>query len=423
MCVWDRLSEEDFWKDFLNYKIEKQHLLEKEQSVIRDYIGDRRYLEIIADIRKEDYIPPTPYKKEISKADTDKKRVIYSFDSDFNLLLKGLAFYLYVYDSEFADNCYAFRRNFGVKDAVRRIKGIKDIDSKWCLKLDIQNYFNSIDVDILLGKLDFIKQDDKELYAFLKKLLTLDKAYVDDDAEKRNHKNEDVNNNDIAAYRIITGKRGAMAGTPVSPFLANVFLSDMDKIFEDALYFRYSDDILIFADSEDELKKYQKKIYSMIESNKLTLNQKKVKVCKPGEVFEFLGFSYNSGEIDLSENTVNKMKAKIKRKAHALRRWANRNKHSGERAARAFIKAMNKKLFDDYYRDKNGSGFSWSRWFFPCLTTDRSLNILDDYMQSYIRFCVTGRHYKGNYKISYDTLKAWGYRNIVNEYWNGRKQS
>jgi hypothetical protein len=117
------------------------------------------------------------------------------------------------------------------------------------------------------------------------------------------------------------------------------------------------------------------------------------------------------------------MKAKIKRKAHALRRWANRNKHSGERAARAFIKAMNKKLFDDYYRDKNGSGFSWSRWFFPCLTTDRSLNILDNYMQSYIRFCVTGRHYKGNYKISYDTLKVWGYRNIVNEYWNGRKQS
>ncbi len=411
MCVWDRLSEEDFWKEFLEYKIEKQHLLEKERIVLESFIEEKRYIELIDSIKKDDYSAPIPCKKEISKANTDKKRVIYSFDRDFNLLLKGIAFYLYAYDGEFADNCYAFRRSYGVKDAIRRIKGIKGLDDKWCLKLDIKNYFNSIDVDILLGKLGFIKNNDEELYVFLEKLLTLDKAYVDSKNDKTNDR----------TY-IITEKRGAMAGIPISPFLANVYLSDMDRLFEkeNVLYFRYSDDILVFADSEKEIKEFQKKVYSIIEENKLVLNPKKVKLCKPKEAFEFLGFSYDSGEIDLSENTVKKMKAKIKRKAHALRRWSDKNKHSGERAARAFIKAMNKKLFDDYYRDKNGSGFSWSRWFFPCLTTEKGLKKIDEYMQSYIRFCVTGRHYKGNYKISYDELKEWGYRNLVNEYWNGR---
>ena len=405
MCVWERLSEEEFWKEFLDYKIEKQHLFEKEQKVFRDFIDEKRYLRLIDDIRKQDYIPPIPFKKEISKADTDKKRVIYSFDKDFNLLLKGIAFYLYIYDSEFADNCYAFRRNYGVKDAIRRIKSIKGLGDKYCLKLDVHNYFNSIDEDFLLEKLGFIKNSDEALYHFFEKLLMLDRAYVGND--------------------IISEKRGAMAGTPISPFFANVYLSDMDKLFEseNVIYFRYSDDILVFADSEDDIKKYQYKIFEIINQNKLTINLDKTKLCKPKEEWEFLGFSYDNGEIDLSSNTIRKMKAKIKRKAHALRRWADRKNLSGERAARGFIKAMNKKLYTYKYQEVRGTEFSWSRWFFPCITTDKGLKIIDEYLQKYIRYAATGRHYKGNYKISYDKLKKWGYRNLINEYWNGRNES
>ncbi len=402
MCVWERLSEEEFWKEFLDYKIEKQHLMGKDLEVIEIFIESKKYLDLIGDIRKQDYIPPIPFKKEISKADTDKKRVIYFFEEDFNILLKGIAFYLYVYDGEFADNCYAFRRSYGVKDAIRRIKCIKGLKDKYCLKLDIHNYFNSIDVDILLEKLGFIKKSDEELYLFFEKLLMLDRAFVGND--------------------IISEKRGAMAGTPISPFFANVYLSDMDKLFEseNVIYFRYSDDILVFADSEEEIKKYQHNILEIINQNNLTINPDKTKLCKQKEEWEFLGFSYDNGEIDLSVNTIRKMKAKIKRKAHALRRWADRKNLSGERAARGFIKAMNKKLYTYKYQEVRGTEFSWSRWFFPCITTDKGLKTLDDYMQNYIRFCVTGRHYKGNYRISYEMLKEMGYRNLVNEYWKGK---
>lgn len=402
MCVWERLSEEEFWKEFLDYKIEKQHLMGKDLEVIEIFIESKKYLDLIGDIRKQDYIPPIPFKKEISKADTDKKRVIYFFEEDFNILLKGIAFYLYVYDGEFADNCYAFRRSYGVKDAIRRIKCIKGLKDKYCLKLDIHNYFNSIDVDVLLEKLGFIKKSDEELYLFFEKLLMLDRAFVGND--------------------IISEKRGAMAGTPISPFFANVYLSDMDKLFEseNVIYFRYSDDILVFADSEEEIKKYQHNILEIINQNNLTINPDKTKLCKQKEEWEFLGFSYDNGEIDLSVNTIRKMKAKIKRKAHALRRWADRKNLSGERAARGFIKAMNKKLYTYKYQEVRGTEFSWSRWFFPCITTDKGLKTLDDYMQNYIRFCVTGRHYKGNYRISYEMLKEMGYRNLVNEYWKGK---
>ena len=62
MCVWERLSEEEFWKEFLDYKIEKQHLMGKDLEVIEIFIESKKYLDLIGDIRKQDYIPPIPFK-------------------------------------------------------------------------------------------------------------------------------------------------------------------------------------------------------------------------------------------------------------------------------------------------------------------------------------------------------------------------
>ena len=72
--------------------------------------------------------------------------------------------------------------------------------------------------------------------------------------------------------------------------------------------------------------------------------------------------------------------------------------------------------------EHNIKDFTWSRWFFPNLTVDTGLRTIDAYLQEYIRYTVTGRHYKGNYRIRYDTLKKWGYRSLVHEYYKDCKQ-
>ena len=64
--------------------------------------------------------------------------------------------------------------------------------------------------------------------------------------------------------------------------------------------------------------------------------------------------------------------------------------------------------------------FSWSRWFFPVITTDAGLGEIDKYMQEYIRYCITGRHNKCNYKVTYDDLKNLGYRNLVHEWYKSK---
>ncbi len=404
MELWEQLYKAEVWQDFLNYKTEKQHLSDFERRQLQDYIDREKYLSVLAEIEDMSTALPLPTRKEVNKSGVAKKRVVYSFPKEFSILLKLIAFLLYRYDGLFSDNCYAFRRTYGVKDAVRRIKNMKEIDKKYCLKVDISNYFNSIDVPMLLNKLNFLKEKDVRTFQFFEKLLTVNQAIICEDGQEK----------------VIVEKRGAMAGTPISPFMANVYLMEADRFFakEDVIYFRYSDDILLFADSLKELEERKGQLYEQLTQHQLALNPSKVHISEPGEAFTFLGFCFYDGKVDLSDSTLQKIKDKIKRKAHALRRWQAKKKLPGERAAKGFVKAMNRKFYDS----GDGTEFSWSRWFFPCITGVERLREIDAYMQQYIRFCVTGRHYKGNYRITYEQMKQWGYRSLVHEYYEMREK-
>ena len=150
----------------------------------------------------------------------------------------------------------------------------------------------------------------------------------------------------------------------------------------------------------------------------LHTNPDKVHISSPGEPWEFLGFCYQNGRIDLSANTLRKTKAKIKRKAEALRRWQRKKGLAPEKAAIGLIHAMNRKF---YGSDNGEDEFTWNRWFFPCLTVDSGLKELDAYLLQYIRYAATGRHYKGGFRIRYQTIKSWGYRSLVHAYYESRK--
>ncbi len=391
------VSEESAWNEFLDYKVKHQQISNQEEQDIRQFIEDKMYLKASKAIKEGTFLG-LPSKRFINKEGTSKKRVVYTFEKDVNIVLKFIAARLYELDDYFASNCYAFRRGFGVADAIRKLSGKRADGSgiysgKYCLKVDISNYFNSIDVDKLIDKLDFVKSQDGGLYDFFVKLLS-EKCVLDNG-------------------KVVEECHGAMAGVPVASFFANVYLTDVDKMYGDD-YYRYSDDILIFADSMAELKYKQDRLYNELKDLGLTVNSEKEHIYEPEEHWEFLGFAYYDGRFDLSYNTKRKIKAKIKRKAEALRRWQRKKNLTSDKAAIGFIKAMNKK----FYGKDEEDDFTWNRWFFPNLSMDLGLKEIDQYMQQYIRYCITGRHYKGNYNITYDMLKEWGYRSLVNEFYN-----
>lgn len=389
------LSDNNSWEEFLSYKTERRHLKCEEQKLLEEYIKREKYVSAHRAIKAGEFPGEYATKKFINKSGTKKKRVVYSYSDDVNIVLKFIAHYLYVYDIKLCENCYAFRKKHGVKQALRRLTGNKALREMYCFKADIQDYFNSIDVSLLLQKMEFIKEDDPVLYGVFERILLENKVQF--------------------SGRTILEEHGAMAGIPIAPFFANIYLHEIDKEFADAEieYFRYSDDVLIFAKTEEELEKHIARFYDLLKKHKLTINLSKVSRKNPGEKLDFLGFAYENGNLDLSDNTKKKIKGKIKRKAEALRRWQRKKNLAPEKAAIGFINAMNKKFFG--YGDEDE--FTWERWFFPNLTVTDGLREVDHYMQQYIRYCVTGRHYKGNYRITYEQMKDWGYVNLVHAYY------
>jgi len=394
----DKLAERDVWLDYLAYKREHAHLSKREDSELLAFIESEAWLPVAKRLMAHNGSLGIPEKKLINKLGKTTKRVVYSFAVDEQHVLKLLAWLLYEYDDIQPENCYSFRRGFGAHKAIRHLTSLPQIDSYYCCKLDIQNYFNSIDVARLLPILAEVLSDDPRLYTFFASFLQTDYA--------------------IFEGKLIHEKRGVLAGTPTAPFLSNLYLGEMDRILsaKASAYARYSDDIIFFAIDAPQLESLRALAEDLLTTYGLKPNHDKEQVSLPGDAWEFLGIAYQQGTIDLSAATQRKLKGKIRRKARALRRWMLRKGASPQRAVAAMIRSMNRK----FYERGSAHELTWSRWFFPLITTSQSLSALDRYLQQELRTIATGRHNKKNFQMSYTQLKQLGYRSLVHEYYRSR---
>ena len=389
-----QLTQQDVWEEFLAYRLLKGRFTWHEFYEADRYVEREEYLPLAQKIVQGEGLG-IPKKKIINKMGTGKKRVVYSFAPDEMTILKLLAFKLYDYDRWFSPNCYAFRRGVKASDAVFDIIHAIGDQKMWAYKLDIHNYFNSIPIDILLPMLKEMMADDEPLYHFFERMLTNDRVIYNGET--------------------IQEKHGVMAGTPTSPFLANVYLKAVDKHFHDAhvTYARYSDDIIIFAPDLDTLEEHKSRMADFLKQYQLEMNPDKEKVYSPDEAYEFLGFKCHGRDIDISEATVKKMKGKIRRAAKSLMRWSSKKYIEPEKAMKGLINHFNRVFFED----GDTETLTWSRWFFPVINQTNGLKEIDHYLQQNIRFLSTGKHNKTNYKTDYAQLKRLGYKSLVNEYY------
>ena len=373
MSIIDSLINDEVWYNFLEHKKESI-LTARIIKQYENYICNKEYAEIVTKIINEEYDFSIPRKVSINKVGKNKKRIVYLYNKKETYILKILVFLMYKYDYLFAPNLYSFRQKSGAKKAIFDLIR-SNIKNKYAYKVDIKNYFNSIPIDKLLIPLQKDLNDEK-LYRLLSRLLT----------------NSKVEENG----KIIEEKKGIMAGVPISSFLANYYLKDLDHYFYNnkITYCRYADDIIVF-DNEENIKKHQEYIANFLEKMGLEVNKEKEYFYNLREKVEFLGFSYEDGIIDLSENSIKKIKGKIKRKAKAVRRWMLKK----EKPIEAGLLTMNK-IFNRKFYGKEEDDLSWKYWFFPTINTSKSLKIVDEYMQDWQRYIVTGVHNKKNFKKS-----------------------
>ena len=393
-----QLAEQRPWEELLAQRLLRGCFTWRGFVEADAFVGEQKYLAVAQRIAQGESLS-IPVKKVINKVGTNKKRVVYTFGPDEMRALSLISYLLYRYDHCFAPNCFAFRRGLRPQDAIRSVNKALQHRPMWAYKLDIHDYFNSIPVEKLLPMLVEMLADDPQLYRFFEQMLT----------------NPNVSYNG----QVIDERHGIMAGTPTSPFLANVYLSAVDHYFHDAgvVYARYSDDIILFASDRDTLEEYKAKLLMLIAQYGLTVNPDKERVYSPEEPFEFLGFKCHGNEVGISASAIKKMKGKISRRARALMRWRKRKGVDAERAMKAMIAQYNRKFFDD----SDPENLTWSRWYFPVINQIDGLKEIDQYLQQQIRYLSTGKHTKANYRVDYETLKRLGYRSLVNEFYRSQK--
>ena len=395
MSLLNILSDEKVWIDFYEQKVDPTYFRISDAQELFKYVREKRFLPVVDKILRGEGLS-IPQKKRIAKSDTSKKRIVYCLPEDETIVLKLMTWLMIrKYDWFLSDNLYSFRPNYGAKDALRKLTSNPEISQYYSYKLDVRNYFNSIDVNLLLPVLKQLFADDIPLYNFIALQLS-DPRVLDGGA-------------------VVEESKGVMAGMPYAVFFANVFLTQLDHEFEkipDIIYCRYSDDIILFSKEKYILDAAKERLLNKLSYLRLEVNPDKVVETAPEQPWTFLGFECNGRQIDVSKVSVEKLKAKMRRKSRALDRWRRSSGKEDWMAARAFIKHFNKKL----YTSESNSEVNWSWWYFPMITTEKSLKEIDAYMQDCIRFVATGSRTKSRFNFTYDQMKELGMQSLVNRW-------
>lgn len=348
---------------------------------------------------------PIPVKKEIAKYKTSKKRTVYTFNEPYNTYLKMINWLLQSdteYNSKFCTNSYAYQRHKSVKNGVTRLqKELEMKRRKKYIKSDFSDYFNSIQLYILKEKMAaFFKTEDYDLKDMLLGLLERPDVYVDNKL-------------------VEIPQKGVMAGIPISGYLANVYMNDVDweMYYNHIYYIRYADDVFILTNNiERDLDFFKQQI----EPLHVRMNPTKTDTGEVKDGFTVLGFCFKDGEIDVDEAKVQKMFSRIRRRSKWFKTWEKQKKVKNEVMVRTFIKGMNAKLYAGDDEDR----LNWSRWYFANITTTKSLERIDAYLVQYIRYLISGKQlgYKKHSEVTYEYVKKLGYQSLVNNYWKYKKK-
>lgn len=177
-----------------------------------------------------------------------------------------------VIDPKLSEYSYAYREKKGVLEAVKQAADYMESGYIWCVEFDIQNFFDNIDHQILVEKLQHYISDEKVMNLLV---IYLNCTVVDD-------------------HITFQKDEGILQGGPLSPLLSNVYLDELDKYMEENGYHfcRFGDDINIYCKTYNAALECLNEIRNHIENQeRLPLNHKKTGVFK-GVNRKYLGYRF-----------------------------------------------------------------------------------------------------------------------------------
>jgi RNA-directed DNA polymerase len=194
----------------------------------------------------------------------------------------------------FSDSSYGFRPNRSAHDAIRRARDIVMSGRNWVVDIDLKSFFDEVNHDILMRELRKVITD-KRLLKLIGRYLTAPMVEKDGTRTKRT--------------------KGTPQGGPLSPLLANIYLTPLDEELEKRQlpFTRYADDVAIYAGSRRAAERILSDIIEWIETKlKIPVNRDKSKSGKSDDT-AYLGITVHSdGEMEVETKRVERMKAKVR---------------------------------------------------------------------------------------------------------------
>ena len=209
-----------------------------------------------------------------------------------------------VFEPLFSEHSYGYRTGKSAHDAVKSMKDYVSQSKRYIVDLDIHRFFDEVSHDILMHQISE-QVSDKSVLKLIGKYLRCGKL---------------VNNRKVRHQ----GK-GIPQGGPLSPLLANIYLTALDRQLEQwqVSFVRYADDITIYATSQQEATELLERTARWVERKlKLQVNWSKSGVRPPNQG-NFLGYRVEKdGRLALSEKTTTRFKSKVKELLDCKRRWS-----------------------------------------------------------------------------------------------------
>ncbi|MGJ0303341.1 reverse transcriptase/maturase family protein [Aliarcobacter cryaerophilus] len=310
------------------------------------------------------------YKQKLIVKSTNKTREISIPTLRDKLVIKYLDFYIRDKFEEVTKN---------ILNAQQIIKKVKDSKNKYdsFIKVDIQNFFSSINHEILVNKLKS-NIDDETILNLITKVITQSTVDVNTPFKQRIKYNN---------------KEGLPQGLSISGLLSEIYLFDLVQkysIKDNLEFFRYVDDVLIFCKKSD-IEEITKSLKSDFEDLKLTIhdfaiNSNKSSFGNINDPFEFLGYKFEDKLISVRETSIQKMYANIS-KLFTL--YKNKKYFSKEE----FITRLNLKITGCVI---DGKKYGWIS-FFSLINDYTLLFMLDKFVEKSCK----------NFNINYEEIKKF----------------
>lgn len=197
------------------------------------------------------------------------------------------------FEKVFVKNSFGYRPDKGHTRAIKFARScFQNKKYLFVLKLDIDNYFDTINHDILFKRLQSIVSD-LEIIRLIQLCIKMGMV------------------NKKLKWDEIT--EGVAQGAILSPILANFYLHSFDQyiLTRTKMYVRYADDFLICCTTRDEAEKLLKEASGFLE-NRLQLRLNEPQILETKEGVEFLGITISNKGLSLSASKQEDLHQRIR---------------------------------------------------------------------------------------------------------------